>query len=118
MGRALAWVNPHAAHERHIEHQAAIAHGKSRNIVTAALDGQAKAVLAREVHARHHVGHAEAACDERRPTVDHGVPDRTRLVVAGLAGEQDWTPQTRSEIFNGISIEHVHLLFWIVVARK
>ena len=83
-GRARDRVHPHAAHERHVEHQSSIAHGKSGDVVTAALDGQSQAALACEVHARHDVGNPEAAHDERRPPVDHGVPKGARFVVAGI----------------------------------
>jgi hypothetical protein len=38
-GRAGDRVHPHAPHERHVQQQSSVADGKSRNIVTPALDG-------------------------------------------------------------------------------
>jgi hypothetical protein len=49
--------------------------------VTAAFNGEYEAVLAREVYARYNIGNAETACNERRPAVDHGVPDGSRIIV-------------------------------------
>jgi hypothetical protein len=86
MGHAGALVHPDAAHERHVEHHPAVTRGEPRDVVTAAFDGQGKSVFAREIHGRYDVRDAKAAHNERRPTVYHGVPKGTRLVVCRLAG--------------------------------
>ena len=74
-------------------------------------------VLARELHAGDHVGHAEAARDERGPPVDHRVPDGARLLVAGVAGCNHRPAKTRLQRVNrlarqiefaAIPREHVH----------
>ena len=40
------------------------------------------------------VGDTKTASDERWAAVDHGVPDRARLVVAAIAGKQQGAAQT------------------------
>jgi hypothetical protein len=39
-----------------------------------------------QLHGADHVGHARAADNERGTAIVCGVPDRARLVVAGVAG--------------------------------
>ena len=81
----VARVHPDAAHQRHVEHQRAVADREAGDVVAAALDREQEAVLARERDAGDDVGHAEAARDRRRPAVDHRVPDRARRLVARRA---------------------------------
>jgi hypothetical protein len=45
-------------------------------------------VRASEAHRGRHVGGASAARDQLRAPVDHGIPDLTRLVVAGVSRQQ------------------------------
>ena len=88
-------IDPDAAHQRHVEHQPAVADGQSGDVVAAALDRQRQAVLARGVDARDDVGDAETPDDQRRTPIDHRVPDRARLVELRLAGLQDRPPDLR-----------------------
>src|SRR5215475_12161146 len=38
-------------------------------------------MLAGKIYASDNIGNAKATCDERGPTVDHGVPDRARVII-------------------------------------
>ena len=49
-------------------------------------------VVARELHARDHVGDAEAARDDGGLSVDHGVPDGSGLLIAGVARQRTPAP--------------------------
>ncbi len=91
-------IDPDAAHERHVEHEPAVAHGKSCDVVSTAFDGQRQAVLARNVDTRHDVGHSETPDDQRRTPIDHCVPDRTRLVVGRLAWPQQGAPDPALQV--------------------
>ena len=84
-------VDPHAAHQRHVEHQAVLAHGKPGDVVAAALDRERQPVLARRANAGDDVGGTEAANDDGGAPVDHRVPQRTRIVIAGISGAQNGT---------------------------
>ena len=46
-GRPSDRIDPHGAHERHGEHQPSVAYGKSRDVVTATLDGQRETAFPR-----------------------------------------------------------------------
>ncbi len=94
-------VHPHAAHLRHVEHQAALRHREAGDVVAAALDGKRDVLLARGVHARDYVRRAEAAHDGRGPAVDHGVPHGAGVVVAGLARQQQGPAKLGLQIVEG-----------------
>ena len=63
----------------------AVVDGVAGDVVPAALDREHEPLLAREVDRVHDVGRAAALHDQRRAPVDQAVPDRARLVVAGIA---------------------------------
>ena len=88
-------LHPHAAHERHVEHQRAVGRGQARDVVAAALDAEQQVVGSRELHARDHVADAEAPHHRGGPSVDHGVPDGPGLVVAGVGWHEQGSPQAR-----------------------
>ena len=54
-------------------------------------------LLSREAKCRDDVAGAGRPDDERRPTVDHPVPDRARRVVAGVVGEHDLAAERLAE---------------------
>ena len=89
---ALGRIDPDAAHERHVEHQSALANGQPGDVVPTAFDRQLHAVLTRGIHARDDVRYAEAPCDQRRTPIDHRVPDGARLVESRIAGAQEGPP--------------------------
>ena len=65
-----------------------------------------EAVLAREVHGRHHVTGVRRTDDRRRPPVDHGVVDDPRLVVAVIVGSDDLPTDQRTQIVD-LQCSHV-----------
>jgi hypothetical protein len=79
-------VHPHRLHERQVDHHAVVGDGVAGDGMTAATDGDAQVLLAREAHGGGDVVGAGAARDERGPAVDRAVPHAPGFVVALLAG--------------------------------
>ena len=71
-------------------------------VVAAAADGQQQAVVAGEADRRRDVVGVGAAGDQRRPLVDHGVVDRARLVVVGVAGPDQPAPEPGELLAGGL----------------
>ena len=84
--RSRAGVDPHGAHRRQVDDQAAVADGVARHVVPAAAHGDRQTVLAPEGHGGPNVGDPDALHDEPRALVHHAVPHRAGLVVAGILG--------------------------------
>ncbi len=78
-------VDRHAAHEREVDHQAAVADGEAGDVVAAAAHRDQELMVAR---AKRTAGTTSAvpsaAHDQARAPVDHRVPDPARLVVVGV----------------------------------
>src|SRR6185436_15306810 len=55
------------------------------DVVASTLDAEQEIVLARKLHARDHIGGAEAADDGGGLPVEHPVPDGPGLFIAGIA---------------------------------
>src|SRR5207244_12884490 len=66
---------------REVEHDPAVADGMAVDTVTAALDGERQAGLAREEDAGDDVGRTRATHDQPRAAVDHRVEDGACLVI-------------------------------------
>src|SRR5262245_33196842 len=81
-------VNPDALHPGQVNHQAAITHAVTRDVVATAAYRHQQTVGAGEVDGVDHVGDASAAGNERRPLVDIGIPHLTGLIVALVAGTE------------------------------
>jgi hypothetical protein len=81
----LTWIDPQPLHRRKVNHQATFANRVSRDVVTAPTDGHKQVVVAGEVHSVHDIGDANAARDQRRPLIDHAVPDSAGIVIARVA---------------------------------
>jgi hypothetical protein len=96
-GDATRRVHPHAAHERHVEGEPAVAHAEAGDVVTAAFDRERHAVGACEVDAGDDVGSAEAAEHGSRAPVDHAVPEGAGGVVGGIGRRQKRATNLRSE---------------------
>ncbi len=78
-------VDPHATHQRQVDHQAAFAYRQAGDVVAATPNRDQQIVLARESKCLHDVHAADAAHDQAGTAVDHAVPDLARLVVGGRA---------------------------------
>ena len=63
-------------------------------------------LAAGELDRAHHVGDAGAAHDQRRAAVVGAVPDRARLVVAGVAGADHLAAQGLGELGDRPVAEH------------
>src|SRR5579859_6477496 len=72
--------------QREIDHDAVIDGSEPGAVVSAAADGDAQVVLARERDRLGDVVRARAARDQRRPPVDHRVVDGTGLLVVRVGG--------------------------------
>ena len=77
-------IDPDPAHWRQIDQQAAIAYGAAGDVVATATHRNEKLMLPRQVHGEHNVGRALAPDGKPRPAIDHCIPDRPRLVIAGI----------------------------------
>jgi hypothetical protein len=86
-------VDPHTAHRRHVEQEPAVAHGEPGNVVPAALYRQREVACPCELDAGDDVRRPETADHERRPAIDHAVPDGACLVVPWIAGPHERAPQ-------------------------
>ena len=82
-------VHPNFLHGGKVNHQAAVAHGVTGDVVAAATNGDDELVFAGILDGVHHVGLGAATHDERRLAVNHAVPDRAGFVVAGVARQND-----------------------------
>ena len=74
---------------RQIDHEAALDERVAGDVVAAALDAEQQAVRAANVTALITSVWVAAADDRGRSALDHRVPDRARVVVAGGIREQD-----------------------------
>jgi hypothetical protein len=81
-------VDPYRAHRAEVDHQPVVGYGEAERAVPAAADSDLQVEVAGRADRGHHVRDADAADDHRRPPVHQGVPDRTRLVVPGVAGQE------------------------------
>jgi hypothetical protein len=59
------------------------------DVVTAASDRECKFVIPSVVDCVHDIGLREAADDKGGVPVNHGVPDRTSLIVGSVGGEEN-----------------------------
>jgi hypothetical protein len=104
-GYPASRIYPHAAHQRHVQHQRAVGRGQAGDVVPPALDAQQQVVLARELHAGNHVGSAQAAGDRGGVLVDHCVPHGPGFLVADIAGEDHRAPQARLQAVEGLLLQ-------------
>jgi len=63
------------------DHQATVAHGVSGDVVAGPEDGEPDAMLSSELHRVAHVPFDPAVHDQTGPTVDHGVPEGSGVVI-------------------------------------
>ncbi len=98
-------VDVDAPHVREVDHEPAVVDGVAGDVVPAALDREHEALLAREVDRVHDVGGAAALHDQRGAPVDQGVPDRARLVVAGVARREHRPPHLRCKPCHRLRVE-------------
>ena len=103
------WVHAHVAHGRQVDHQRTIAHRVAGDVVSATPDGNGEAVRPGDLDGRDDVGHVRDPDDDRGSTVDHRVPHGPRLVVAGIAGGEDRSPDRVVKCPDGVGV-CVHLV--------
>ena len=101
--RAFGRIDPHALHPRQVNHEATIADSVAGDVMTASAHGHQQIVATGKVHRGHDIGHSSTAGDQRRPFVDHPIPDLAGVIIAGVTGTEQLAPQARLECFeNGI----------------
>src|SRR6476619_8314280 len=102
VGEDATWINRRPAgirvdldvlHQREVDHQTVIAHGIACDVVSASPDRDEQFVLARELDGLHDIFGRRAAGDQRRPAIDHGVPDLSYLIVARISGNNYVYPE-------------------------
>src|SRR5262245_38103311 len=93
-------VDAYGAPLAHVDHEAAIAEGSARDVVTATSDRQRQAVLARKIHAGDHIRTSAHARDQRWPPRDHCVPDGACLIESRLGSLQQRPTQQLAKFWN------------------
>ena len=88
-------IHPHAAHAREVDDEAVVDAPQTAAVVAPAPNGDVQALLAAERHRGHHVRHVVAPDDDRRVLVDHGVVQRTSVVVVDVSRRQDRAANAR-----------------------
>ncbi len=91
-------VDPHAGHRRHVQHQCAVRCRQPGDVVPAPFHAEQQIVLARELDGRDDVGGADAADDEPGPAIDHRVPERPRILVAGFFRQDHGAAQACAQL--------------------
>jgi hypothetical protein len=90
-------VDPYPAHRAEVDHHALIGHGEPERAVAAAADSDLQVEVAGRAYRGHHVRDAGTADDHRRPPVHERVPDRARVVVPGVAGQEQLAVQCAAD---------------------
>src|SRR5262245_35445025 len=85
-------------HPSQVDHEAALRQGSPRDAVPAAADRDLEAEVASEPHRAHDIMHVGALGDDAGPAIDHRVEDRARLLVGGVAGDDDLPCKTPTEL--------------------
>ena len=101
----LGWVNPHQFHQGQIDHQPAVAHSASGNVVSAAPNREKKLMFACEINGRYHIRGAGAAHDQSRLTVNHRVPDGPSGVIFRVARQEYRPSHPRAELADSCLIK-------------
>ena len=99
--RAVLGIDPCAFHRRQVDHQTVVACGVAGDVVAATAHRHQQLMRASEVKGIDDVGGPAAACDHRRPFIDHTIPDSAGVVVADLAGTERRTLQRCFEVLDG-----------------
>ena len=86
-------IYPDAFHGRQVDDQSVVADRLSGNVVATAADRDGQTVLDAELECSHHVGHAGAPGDHRRPFVDHAVVDLAGRLVIRVGGADQRSPR-------------------------
>jgi len=87
LGEAVPLVDPHTLQRGQVDDQAVVAEREATHAVAATPYRHPQVVLAREAHRAPDVRWVRAPRDEPRPPVDRAVPDRARLVVLLVRGQ-------------------------------
>ena len=88
-GEAPARINDDVRHPRHVNHNAAIAHRTTGNVVSAAAYGKIQIVPSGVCDDVRDISRSSTPNDRGRSAVDHRIPDLTSCVVRRVAGDDD-----------------------------
>jgi hypothetical protein len=95
-GRALDRIDGDGAHRRQVDHDPAVAHRGTGDVVTAAANGDLEIAVTGEAHRCGHIGGAAAAGDQPRSSVDGAVPYGSGVVVVVVVGDDHVAPEPRN----------------------
>jgi hypothetical protein len=87
--RARFQIDPHAFHQREVDHDPVVARGEAADAVTTAPDGDDHLLVSCESDRGGHVLDRGAPRDERGSPVDHPVPHEPRGLVVRAPGRHD-----------------------------
>ena len=85
MARRLRGSTVDGAHRAQVDHEPVVGHGVPDDAVPAGADPELEPEISGVSHGRDDIGRLRASHDVARSSVDHPVPHRARLVVAGIA---------------------------------
>ena len=106
-GSAPLGIDVGAAHAREVDHDAVVARREAGDAVAAAPNGDDELLLTGEAEGCDDVVGAGRPHDQRRPTVDHAVPDCARSVVAGVVGAHDLARESVGQLAQ-VGRSHCH----------
>jgi hypothetical protein len=93
-------IDANTLHQREIDDKSIIDETETGTAVAATANRDSHVVLASEIDGRDDVGDVDAACDDRRSLVDHGVVDLAYLIVVGVGWGDDRTAHRRCKCFD------------------
>jgi len=99
--RAPLRIHPYAPHLREVDHQAAVAHAVTGDVVPAAAHRYRELVLPSKAHAAHDVVGIGAPRDQGWALVDQPVPDHAGIFVCEIVRPHKLTAQTVLERGDG-----------------
>ena len=108
--------------QRQVDHDAVVDRSETGAVVAAAADGEQQVVVARERDHPCHLIRRRGPGDQRRPLVDHRVVDAARLVVLGVVGADQSTPEsvelTACSLSGCADGAHALSLVWILLRDR
>src|SRR5579859_1477003 len=94
-------IDAYALHRREIDHQGIVVDAFARQAMSATTYGHQNIVLASKAHTLDHVSCASATCHDCRMSVDHGVGNFSRGIIACFPGTEGLTAKGFAKFLQG-----------------
>src|SRR5262245_20771521 len=92
---ALSRVNMDGPHRRKVDQESTVTDRVTRDVVTAAAQRNAQAVVARKAHGTNHIARDLPTHDRTCSPIDHCIPNRPRLIVTGFVRQAEAAVELR-----------------------